>query len=64
MANIQQADDEIQAYSTAMLGVTPEEVGFSPSEETLLCDTSIGQLTPLVSTAWHCQVFDAVHGLL
>ena len=56
MANAQQADDVIQAYSAAISGMTLEEVVFGPNGQTLLCDTSTGQPRPVVPTAWGHQV--------
>jgi len=63
MAKAQQADDEIQAYRTAISGMTLEDVVFGSNGETLLCDTSTGQPRPVVPTGLRRQVFDAIHSL-
>ncbi len=63
MATSQQGDPDVQAYRTAITGLRLEDVPFGPNGTTLLCDTSTGQLRPIVPASWRREVFDLVHGL-
>ena len=63
MANVQQNDEDIKAYHTAITGLILEDVKFGPTNTTLLCDVSSGQPRPLVQSSWRRKVFEAVHNL-
>ena len=60
MAQAQQADAEVQAYRTAIIGLVLAIVPLPGTDTTLLCDTSTGTARPIVPRSWRRAVFDAI----
>ena len=63
LAVAQLEDEELPAYRTAISGLVLEDIPFSLTGKTLLCDISTGQPRPVVPAAWRRHIFDTVHGL-
>ena len=63
MAQSQQADAEVQAYHTAIIGLVLTDVPLPGTNTTLLCDTSTAAARPIVPHSWRRAVLDAIHSL-
>jgi cleavage and polyadenylation specificity factor subunit 1 len=63
MAREQQNNNDIWTYRTAVTGLKLEDVPVGNSDLKLLCDTSTGQLRPVVPLNMRRTVYDTVHGL-
>ena len=49
------------ACPTAIMGLQLEDIPFGPTNTTLICDVSLGQLHPLVTVSFCYSIFDTHH---
>ena len=63
MARAQTQDTDVQAFQTAITGLTIRPIQIHNSGSVLLCDVSLGHPRPIVSRTFQRQVFEAIHNL-
>lgn len=63
MAALQENDPDIQAYRTAITGLSFQDIPVPGSNRTLLCDVSQHTPRPIVPESLRRLVFDTVHNL-
>ena len=63
MAEDQAGDPEVQAYRTAITGLSFQDIPVAGSNRTLLCDVSTGRQRPVLPASWRRKAFDVVHNL-
>ncbi|XP_069779193.1 gamma-aminobutyric acid receptor subunit alpha-2-like [Narcine bancroftii] len=63
LAKRRQTDPKISVYKMVVSGFRREDVTIDPGNQMLLCDLSIGKPSPIISTSWRQQIFEAVHNL-
>ena len=63
MAIAQTQDADVQAYKTAITGLTVRPIQIHESGPVLLCDVSLGHPRPIVPRTFQRQVFETIHNL-
>ena len=63
MARAQTQDTDVQAFQTAITGLTIRPIQIHNSGPVLLCDVSLGHPRPIVPPTFQRQVFEAIHNL-
>ena len=63
MARAQTQDTDVQAFQTAITGLTIRPIQIHNSGPVLLCDVSLGHPRPIVPRTFQRQVFEAIHNL-
>ena len=63
MARAQTQDTDVQAFQTAITGLTIRPIQIHISGPVLLCDVSLGHPRPIVPRTFQRQVFEAIHNL-
>ncbi|KAK3803425.1 hypothetical protein RRG08_041015 [Elysia crispata] len=63
MARAQTQDTDVQAFQTAITGLTIRPIQIHNSGPVLLCNVSLGHPRPFVPRTFQRQVFEAIHNL-
>ncbi|KAK3766920.1 hypothetical protein RRG08_040441 [Elysia crispata] len=63
MARAQTQDTDVQAFQTAITGLTIRPIQIHNSGPVLLCDVSLGHPQPIVPRTFQRHVFEAIHNL-
>ncbi|KAK3735900.1 hypothetical protein RRG08_041086 [Elysia crispata] len=63
MTRAQTQDTDVQAFQTAITGLTIRPIQIHNSGPVLLCDVSLGHPRPIVPRTFQRQVFEAIHNL-